>query len=127
MSEEQDWRSFHIYLKIEFCIRLNLYRSLLCHFEQTSYRLILVFHFRSETFLSAQLTTFIFTLAAVFNSITNQVFTDGSGASSRCAVESFVQTMGGCFVRMIVTMEYAITIVTLVDADHTFTLAWKPH
>jgi len=50
MSEEEDWRSFHIYLKLEFHIRLNLYRSLLYHFEQTFYQLILVFHFRRKTF-----------------------------------------------------------------------------
>jgi len=49
MNEEPDWRSFHIDLKIVFCIRLNLYRSLLYHFERTFYRLILVFHFHSKT------------------------------------------------------------------------------
>ena len=67
-------------------------------------RLILVFHFRSKTFLSAQLTTFISTSIAVFNSITNKLFADGNGASSSCANESFVQAIGACFVRIIVTM-----------------------
>jgi len=45
-------------------------------------------------------------LVTVFNSITNKLFTYGNGAFSGCAVESFVQAIVACFVRMIVTMEY---------------------